>query len=90
MREPGPAGDWAPCTIEVRALAGDPAAYAAKLATPLLYNNTLPWWLVWEPFAAVLVPLPTDAGVPGKAEGGLAGTAGGAAAETVGVPLLGE
>lgn len=69
MCEPGPAGDWAPCVDEVRMLAGDPVAYAAKLATPLLHGNTLPRWLTWEPYAAALVQALEEAGVPGGAGG---------------------
>lgn len=80
--EPGPAGDWAACVDEVRALAGDPVAYAAKLATPLLHGNVLPRWLTWEPYAAALVQALEDAGVPGGvAEVG--GVDGGAPAEAV-------
>lgn len=90
MCEPGPADDWASCIDEVRTLAEDPVAYAAKLATPLLHGNTLPRWLTWEPYAAALVQALENAGVPGgagqagaAAEGGAPANAGATAGDLV-------
>ncbi|GAB0497709.1 hypothetical protein MMPV_009046 [Pyropia vietnamensis] len=90
MCEPGPADDWASCIDEVRTLAEDPVAYAAKLATPLLHGNTLPRWLTWEPYAEALVQALEDAGVPGGAgqvgtafEGGTTADAGATAVDPV-------